>query len=123
VNTVGTVRKSTSEIRQNKGRIDRKKIASLTDSDRERFKREELVSDEDFGLPRMVAPHVAIRKLREHLGLSQDEFADRYLLPRRTLQEWEQHRREPSEPARVLLFAISRDPRGLEKALRRSRKR
>ena len=123
MNTVGTVRKSTREIRQNKGRIDRKKIVSLTDSDRERFKREELVSDEDFGLPRMAAPQVEIRKLREHLGLSQDEFANRYLLPRRTLQEWEQHRREPSEPARVLLFAISRDPRGLEKALRRSRKR
>lgn len=118
---MSTVRKSTQQVRRSKGRIDPKKVATLTNSDRERFKREESVDDKDFGPPRFVAPQVELRKLREHLGLSQDEFAARYLLPKRTLQEWEQHRREPSEPARVLLFAISRDPQGLERALRRSK--
>jgi len=42
------------------------------------------------------------------------------------VHEWEQDRREPSEPARVLLFAIANAPSELEKALdvgRRSRKR
>jgi len=39
-------------------------------------------------------------------------------LPLRTIQEWEQGRREPSEPARTLLFAISRAPKALERALK-----
>jgi hypothetical protein len=39
------------------------------------------------------------------------------MLPRRTIQDWEQHRREPSDAARVLLFAISRHPKAVEKVL------
>jgi DNA-binding transcriptional regulator YiaG len=36
----------------------------------------------------------------------------------RTIQDWEQQRREPSDAARVLLFAIDRDHESVEKALR-----
>jgi DNA-binding transcriptional regulator YiaG len=119
---VSTVKKSAQQIRRTKGRIDHARVAAWSNADREQFRRKELGEDGDFGPPRFVVPAVEIRRLRADLGLSQDEFADRYLLPRRTVQEWEQHRREPSEPARVLLFAISRDPQAVERALRRPKK-
>jgi DNA-binding transcriptional regulator YiaG len=111
------VRKSIEEIRKRKGRIDRAKIASLTDADRERMKREEGFEDQYLSEPEVVAPTTDVRALREHLGLSQESFAQRFLLPLRTLQDWEQRRREPSETARVLLFAIATDPVGMEHIL------
>jgi len=117
------VKKSIQQIRKGKGRVNHAKIASLTDADRERFRREDGVDDRYLGPARFVVPTIEVSTLRERLGLSQDEFAERYFLPKRTIQEWEQHRREPSEPARVLLFAISRDPDSIARALRSSTKR
>jgi putative transcriptional regulator len=57
-----------------------------------------------------VPPVTDVRAVRERLALSQEEFAARYMLSTRTVQEWEQRRREPSEAARVLLYAITKDP-------------
>ena len=51
-----------------------------------------------------------VRAIREHLKLSQAEFADRFHLSQRTIQQWEQHRAMPDMPARVLLKAIQRAP-------------
>jgi len=88
----------------------------------ERWDIEDGVNDEDFGPERFVLPKIDMRDLREQLQLSQEAFSKRFYLPLRTIQEWEQHRREPSEPARVLLYAISQDPLAVEVALG-SRKR
>ena len=55
--------------------------------------------------------------LRERLNLSQESFAEHYMLSLRTVQEWEQHRREPSEAARVFLYAIAQDPIAIAKIL------
>ena len=43
------------------------------------------------------------RAIRERLGLTQQEFADRLGVSVRTLQNWEQGRRRPSGPAMRLL--------------------
>jgi DNA-binding transcriptional regulator YiaG len=51
-----------------------------------------------------------VRAIRERLKLSQAEFADRFHLSQRTIQQWEQHRAMPDMPARVLLKAIQRAP-------------
>ncbi|MDB5072098.1 MAG: putative transcriptional regulator [Candidatus Eremiobacteraeota bacterium] len=51
-----------------------------------------------------------VRAIREHLRLSQAEFAERFNLSQRTIQQWEQHRAMPDMPARVLLKAIQRAP-------------
>jgi putative transcriptional regulator len=51
-----------------------------------------------------------VRSIREHLKLSQAEFAARFSLSPRTVQQWEQHRALPDMPARVLLKAIQRAP-------------
>jgi putative transcriptional regulator len=51
-----------------------------------------------------------VRSIREQLKLSQAEFAARFHLSPRTVQQWEQHRAMPDMPARVLLKVIQRAP-------------
>lgn len=58
-----------------------------------------------------------IRALRKRLGLSRREFARRFHLDPRALQEWEQGRRTPDQAARVLLTVIDREPEAVERAL------
>ncbi|MEO6913537.1 MAG: helix-turn-helix domain-containing protein [Candidatus Baltobacteraceae bacterium] len=99
------------------GRIDRAKVRATTEAQIATWKREDGIDDALLGPPRYV-PGVGVRAIREQLGLSQREFARTYRLSLRTIQEWEQHRREPSESARVLLYAISRNPKALAQALR-----
>jgi putative transcriptional regulator len=109
------VRKSKSQI--GKGSIDRARVRRASEDEIAAWKREEGVDDALLGPVRYV-PNVDVRKVRERLGLSQEEFAHRYRLSLRTIQEWEQGRKQPSEAARVLLFAIARDPKALGRALR-----
>jgi putative transcriptional regulator len=59
-----------------------------------------------------------VRVIRERTGLSQADFARRYGFSKRTLQEWEQLRREPTGAARVLLMIIARIPKQVERALK-----
>ena len=44
------------------------------------------------------------------IGATQKVFADLIGVPVKTLRNWEQRRREPTGPARVLLYMIQRDP-------------
>ena len=57
-----------------------------------------------------------VRSIREGLKLSQAEFAERFHLSQRTIQQWEQHRAMPDMPARVLLKAIQHSPDVIAKA-------
>ena len=115
---MATVKRTNKEVRKSRGRVDAKKLASFTDRDIERFAHQDDSDTSELGEPRYVPPRTDVRALRERLGLSQSEFARRYLLSVRTVQQWEQEQREPSEPARVLLFAIARNPRTVERVLR-----
>jgi putative transcriptional regulator len=58
-----------------------------------------------------------IMAVRKKLGLSRRQFAERYHLDPRTVQEWEQGRRTPDQAARVLLTVIEREPEAVERAL------
>lgn len=60
---------------------------------------------------------VDVKVLRKTLKLSQDEFAKTFGLPKRTIQDWEQGRRQPEGAARVLLKVISREPDAVRRAL------
>jgi putative transcriptional regulator len=57
---------------------------------------------------------VAVRKAT---GLSRSQFAKRFLLEPRTLQDWEQGRRMPDSAARAYLTAIAGDSKAVERAL------
>lgn len=52
----------------------------------------------------------ALTAARAHTGLSQAEFAKLLGVSKRTLQEWEQGRKEPSGAARVLLKIAIKHP-------------
>lgn len=51
-----------------------------------------------------------VAELREAYGLSQSKFAGLLGISVRTLQNWEQRRRSPEGPARVLLRVAARHP-------------
>ncbi|HEY8883885.1 MAG TPA: helix-turn-helix domain-containing protein [Chloroflexota bacterium] len=111
------VRKSNDEIRAAKGRIDVEKLESATEEDIERWNREDGIDEAALGPPRYVRVGPDVRLVRERLGLSQEAFAARYHLSLRTVQEWEQRRRVPEGPARVLLQVIEREPEAAARAL------
>ena len=58
-----------------------------------------------------------IRMVRERLDVSQDEFAVMIGVSTRTLQNWEQGRRQPEGPAKALLTIASRNPTAVLDAL------
>jgi putative transcriptional regulator len=65
-----------------------------------------------------LKPVPRARTLRRALGLTQEEFAERYHIPIGTLRDWEQGRTVPDQPARAYLIAIAHDPEGVRCALR-----
>lgn len=53
---------------------------------------------------------MTIKDIRKSTGLSQKGFADKYNIPKRTIQEWEQERREPPDYlVRLLEFKVKED--------------
>lgn len=58
-----------------------------------------------------------VRKIRAATGLSRTEFARRFALDPRALQDWEQGRRRPDRAARAYLTVIARKPKEVEEAL------
>lgn len=65
----------------------------------------------EFASPDVVA-------IREEYGLSQTKFAALLGISVRTLQNWEQGRREPHGPAQVLLRVAARHPRAVLDAVK-----
>ena len=59
---------------------------------------------------------VNVRRLRERLGLTREQFAARYGLEVETVRNWEMGRREPDQAARSYLQAIANDPKRVERA-------
>ena len=55
--------------------------------------------------------------LRRRMKLSRRQFADRFGLDARAVQDWEQGRRVPDRAARVLLTVIDRNPDAVVSAL------
>jgi putative transcriptional regulator len=62
------------------------------------------------------------KHLRFMLGLTQEQFSERYHIPIGTLRDWEQHRSEPDAPAKAYLQVIAADPEGAAAALARKAK-
>lgn len=66
---------------------------------------------------RTTLSKVNVRGLRDQLGLTQADFADMIGVSIRTLQNWEQGRREPEGPAKALLRVVEREPEAVLNAL------
>ncbi len=67
---------------------------------------------------RLTVIHVPnVKSIRSGLSLSQSQFAKRFGLNVRTVQDWEQGRKVPDQPARVLLRVIEKNPKAVLKAI------
>jgi putative transcriptional regulator len=124
---VSTIRRSQAEISKTRGRVDLKRVRDTTDKDITRW----IAEDPDTApkLPSKVRPCIVytpplpnVRRIREQMGLTQGEFAKRFGLSQRTVEQWEQGRALPDRPARILLAVIERDPRAVERVIVGSRK-
>lgn len=65
-----------------------------------------------------VPAQVNVRSIRDGLGLTQVAFAARFGFSVAAVRDWEQGRRRPDAPTRVLLMVIAREPDAVERALR-----
>jgi putative transcriptional regulator len=74
--------------------------------------------DHSRGKTRQVrVDSVDVSALRARLKMSQDRFAAMFGINAATLRNWEQGRRRPEGPARVLLYVIERNPKAVLDAL------
>ncbi len=60
-----------------------------------------------------LKPVPRVRTLRRALGMTQEDFAQKFHIPLGTLRDWEQGRSVPDQPAKVLLRLIAHDPEGV----------
>jgi len=59
---------------------------------------------------RFTVTPIDVKAIRAKTGLSQREFAQMIQISTRTLQNWEQRRRNPTGPAAALLQIVSAEP-------------
>ena len=64
-----------------------------------------------------IPEEIDAAKVRKATGLSQEKFAKRIGVSAATLKQWEQGRRVPTGPARVLLAMLAKNPRVVEETL------
>ena len=69
------------------------------------------------GLKLTISRSVDVGTVRRKTGLSQEAFSRRIGVSTGTLRNWEQGRRFPEGPARVLLAMLARNPRIVEETL------
>ena len=62
-------------------------------------------------------PDPEVKKIRESLGVSQEKFALLVGVSKRTVENWEQGRRQPTGAARSLLKIVDADPQHALRAL------
>lgn len=101
-----------------KGTTDWDALDKLSDEDVERRASSDPdgkpLTDEDL---RKLKRSSRVRVLRMALGLTQEEFADAYVIPIGTLRDWEQGRREPDQASKTLLKLIEIMPQEVRAAL------
>jgi putative transcriptional regulator len=88
--------------------------AALADPDAQPIPRG---SDEELAKLGLIRG-VNVKRLREGLGLTQEEFAATYRIPVGTLRDWEQARKNPDATARAYLTVIARNPEAVAEWLR-----
>src|SRR5258708_7248329 len=58
-----------------------------------------------------------VKIIRRALGMTQEEFAERYHIPIGTLRDWEQGRATPDKATQAYLTVIARSPDSVQQAL------
>ena len=72
--------------------------------------------------PKTPAVHIPatvdVKAIRLRLGVTQEEFANRFGFSVFTLRRWEQGARQPEGPTRAYLLVINKIPDEVQRALR-----
>jgi putative transcriptional regulator len=76
-----------------------------------------IMRGEDVPHRKTVLSTIDVRALRERLDLTQAEFSTMIGVSIKTLQNWEQGRREPEGPAKALLRVVDKEPQAVLSAL------
>ena len=76
-----------------------------------------IMRGEDVPHRRTVVSTIDVKALRERIGLTQAEFSRMIGVSIKTLQNWEQGRREPEGPAKALLRVVEKEPQAVLSAL------
>jgi putative transcriptional regulator len=84
-------------------------VAAIADADAQPL------SEADLG---RMTKLINVKKLRERVGQTQEEFSATYRIPLGTLREWEERRQHPNAPAPAYLMVIARDPATVAALLR-----
>lgn len=66
-----------------------------------------------------VPATINVKAIREKVSMSQDEFARQYGFSKRSLEQWEQGRRNPTGASRAFLVVIASEPDAVHRALAR----
>lgn len=110
--------------KRQKGKTDWSKVNSMTDEEINLNAKSDqdapLLTKGELKKFKRVNPtkEVDVKLIRQKLHLSQDEFASYFGVSVRTIQEWEQHRRNPTATARNFLKVIELAPQAVLRALR-----
>jgi putative transcriptional regulator len=64
-----------------------------------------------------VPADVDVKAIRTGMHMSQEAFARRFGFSLAAVRDWEQHRRQPEQAARVLLLVIAHNPTAVTDAL------
>ncbi len=77
------------------------------------------LTDEEMKQMKRVHPveKIDVRSIRNHVHMTQEQFAHYFGVNPRTIQEWEQKRRKPSSMARNFLKVIAYNPAMVREAL------
>lgn len=118
---MATVRKTLREIKATQPKLtdaQRQRLESMSDAEIEynAAHDSETPALSSAALERAVTAR-RIRRTREKLNLSQDQFAKMFHIPVATLRDWEQARRKPDAPALAYLTVIDKNPDAVTQAL------
>lgn len=113
-------RMTLDQIKASKPKVDRTKIAATSEEDIARHMRED--GEDPGAAPRTFVEDVPPAQIREHMGMTQVEFAEALRIPVATLRNWEQGRVRIDPAARALFRILNRDPKHALKALGADRK-
>lgn len=115
---MGTIRVKVDQKNPLRGKTDFAKLRSLSEEEINR----RALSDPDC--PPLTHEELSemervpdVKAIRAKLKVTQEEFASRYGLSLRTVQDWEQDRFDPDQASRTLLRLIERIPTEVAKAL------
>ena len=60
---------------------------------------------------------VDVRRIRQSLQMTREEFSNTFGFSIRTLEKWERHERQPTGSARAYLIVIDKNPSAVKEAL------